>query len=100
MRKPSQVVAIDTVKRKVIKHKALSSPEEEVSQSLHCRSHPNRIDLFLSPLRSSRKVPCGKPSIHKSSSITSALVASIGELIEVMKPAAACTARFRGWRRS
>src|SRR3954463_6217810 len=71
MRKPSQIVPIDTVKRKIIKHKALSSPEEEVSQSLHCRSHPNRIDFFLSPLRLSRKVPSGKPSIHKSSSISS-----------------------------
>ena len=54
MRKPSKVVPINTVKRKVIKHQALSTPTEEMTQHLHCRSSSNRIDFFLGPLLSSK----------------------------------------------
>jgi hypothetical protein len=62
MRKPSKVVPIDSVKRKVITHGALSTPEEEIRQTLHCRSRSNRIDFFLRPLLSSRKVRPGRGS--------------------------------------
>ena len=71
MRKPSKVVAINTVKRKVIKHEALSTPEEEVTQHLYCRSRSNRIDFFLSPLISARRLHSGAPPRNKRSSIVS-----------------------------
>jgi hypothetical protein len=71
MRKPSKVVSINTVKRKVITYPALSTPKEEVTQHLHCRSRLNRIDFFLSPLFSSRTSHAGTPSSTKESSIAS-----------------------------
>jgi hypothetical protein len=72
MRTPSKVVPINTVKRKVIKHEALSTPDGEVSQSLHCRSRSNRIDFFLSPLLSSPKLRSGTCSSNKGSSTANA----------------------------
>jgi hypothetical protein len=68
MRILSKVVPINTVKRKVIKHKALSTPEEEVTQQLHCRTRSNRMDFFLSPLMSSQTLHSGTPSSNKRSS--------------------------------
>src|SRR3954449_7424338 len=70
MRKPSKVVPINTVKRKVIKHQALSTPKEEVTQNLHCRSSSNRIDFFLGPLLSSKPSQSGVSSRKKRSLIT------------------------------
>ena len=71
MRKPSKVIPISTVKRKVIKHEALSTPEEEVTQHLYCRTRSNRMDFFLSPLISSRTLPAGAHSSKKRSSSVS-----------------------------
>ena len=69
MPKPSKVVPISSVKRKVIKHEALSTPEEEVTQHLYCRSRSNRIDFFLSPLTSERTLHSGAPLSNKRPSI-------------------------------
>jgi len=69
MRQRSKVVPINSVKRKVIKHDALSTPKEEVTQRLHCRSRLNRIDFFLSPLTSSRTFHSDTPSSNKPPAI-------------------------------
>ena len=69
MRKRSKVIPIDTVKRKVIKHKALSTPQEEVTQHLYCRTRTNRMDFLLGPLISSRRLRAGAPSTKTTSSI-------------------------------
>jgi hypothetical protein len=70
MRKASKIVPINSVKRRVIKHQALSTPKEEVTQHLHCRSTSNRIDFFLGPLLSSKPSQSGPPSGKKRSLLT------------------------------
>jgi hypothetical protein len=69
MRKPSKVVPIDTVKRKVIKHNALSNPQEDVTQHLYCRTRTNRMDFLLGPLIPSRTLRAGAPATKTTSSI-------------------------------
>ncbi len=79
MRKPSKVVPIDSVKRKVIKHKALSTPEEEVT-SISCIAGVVRTGLISSSVPSARPGSCAlaQHSSNKSSSITRQQCSEVG----------------------